>query len=233
MKEMRCSKMEMERINDNTIRVSIGNEDLAERGITFLDLLGNQKQIESFFYSILEEVDVDEQFQETDSVTFQVLPNQDGLELFISKNLPLDDMENIEGMEDNLLGDSFSNFLKEHIASHDKEKEELIDEEIDMVHYGESIQEAVFRLDNFEALIVLAKNIKLQNVLTYLYQFKDEYYLRVSFFSDEKSEGQMKNDYSQIYEYAHRTNVTTDILEEYGEMIMERNALELTRYYFK
>ena len=118
--------MEMERINDNTIRVSIGNEDLAERGITFLDLLGNQKQIESFFYSILEEVDVDEQFQETDSVTFQVLPNQDGLELFISKNLPLDDMENIEGMEDNLLGDSFSNFLKEHIASHDKEKEELI-----------------------------------------------------------------------------------------------------------
>jgi adapter protein MecA 1/2 len=218
MKEMRCSKMEMERINDNTIRVSIGNEDLAERGITFLDLLGNQKQIESFFYSILEEVDVDEQFQETDSVTFQVLPNQDGLELFISKNLPLDDMENIEGMEDNLL---------------DKEKEELIDEEIDMVHYGESIQEAVFRLDNFEALIVLAKNIKLHNVLTYLYQFKDEYYLRVSFFSDEKSEGQMKNDYSQIYEYAHRTNVTTDILEEYGEMIMERNALELTRYYFK
>jgi adapter protein MecA 1/2 len=233
MKEMRCSKMEMERINDNTIRVSIGNEDLAERGITFLDLLGNQKQIESFFYSILEEVDVDEQFQETDSVTFQVLPNQDGLELFISKNLPLDDMENIEGMEDNLLGDSFSNFLKEHIASHDKEKEELIDEEIDMVHYGESIQEAVFRLDNFEALIVLAKNIKLHNVLTYLYQFKDEYYLRVSFFSDEKSEGQMKNDYSQIYGYAHRTNVTTDILEEYGEMIMERNALELTRYYFK
>ncbi|MGF2145017.1 adaptor protein MecA [Vagococcus fluvialis] len=225
--------MEMERINDNTIRVSIGNEDLAERGITFLDLLGNQKQIESFFYSILEEVDVDEQFQETDSVTFQVLPNQDGLELFISKNLPLDDMENIEGMEDNLLGDSFSNFLKEHIASHDKEKEELIDEEIDMVHYGESIQEAVFRLDNFEALIVLAKNIKLHNVLTYLYQFKEEYYLRVSFFSDEKSEGQMKNDYSQIYEYAHRTNVTTDILEEYGEMIMERNALELTRYYFK
>lgn len=232
---MRCSKMEMERINDNTIRVSIGNEDLAERGITFLDLLGNQKQIESFFYSILEEVDVDEQFQETDSVTFQVLPNQDGLELFISKNLPLDDMENIEGMEDNLLGDSFSNFLKEHIASHDKEKEEeeLIDEDIDMLHHGESIQETVFRLDDFEGMIVLAKNIKLHNVLTYLYQFKEEYYLRVSFFSDEKSEGQMKNDYSQIYEYANRTNVTTDILEEYGEVIMERNALELTRYYFK
>ena len=125
--------MDMERINDNTIRVSIGNEDLEERGITFLDLLGNQKQIESFFYSILEEVDVDEQFQETDSVTFQVLPNQDGLELFISKNLPLDDMNNIEHGDDGLLGDSFSNFLKEHIATHDKESDAEVDEEIFML----------------------------------------------------------------------------------------------------
>ena len=225
--------MEMERINENTIRVSIGNEDLAERGITFLDLLGNQKQIESFFYSILEEVDVDEQFQETDSVTFQVLPNQDGLELFISKNLPLDDMENIEAMEDNLLGDSFSNFLKEHIASQDNKKDERIDEEIDMIPNDGNVQEAVFRLDNFEAMIALAKNIKLHNVLTYLYQFKEEYFFRVSFFVEEKGEAQVKNDLSQIYEYANGTGVTTDILEEYGQVIMESNALELTRYYFK
>lgn len=28
--------MEMEHINENTIRVLIGNEDLADRGITFL-----------------------------------------------------------------------------------------------------------------------------------------------------------------------------------------------------
>ena len=45
--------MEMEHINENTIRVIIENEDLAERGITFLDLLGNHREIESFFYSIL------------------------------------------------------------------------------------------------------------------------------------------------------------------------------------
>ena len=225
--------MEMERIIDNTIRVSIGNEDLAERGITFLDLLGNQKQIESFFYSILEEVDVDEQFQETDSVTFQVLPNQDGLELFISKNLPLDDMQNIEAMEDNLLGDSFSNFLKEHIASQEPDKEEELDEEMDMILNTDRTQEVVFRLDDFETLIELAKQVKLQNVLTYVYQFKEDYYLSVTFFTEDSGEAQIKNDLSQLYEYAHRTNVTMDILEEYGELVMERNALELTRYYFK
>ena len=45
--------MEMEHINENTIRVMIGSDDLAERGITFLDLLGNHREIEYFFYSIL------------------------------------------------------------------------------------------------------------------------------------------------------------------------------------
>ena len=209
--------MEMERINENTIRVSIGNDDLAERGVTFLDLLGNQKQIESFFYSILEEVDVDEQFQETDSVTFQVLPNHDGLELFISKNLPMNDDDNLNMMQDNVLGDGFTDFLKEHIAGNGKLKEDVLDEEIDFL--GESLNnvfETIFRLEDFETMITLAKNIQLQNVFSYLYKFKDEYFLRVSFFTEENNEAQVKNDMAQLYEYTSKTNVTTDILDEYG-----------------
>src|SRR5690625_1935692 len=98
---VRCGIMEIEHINEDTIRVTIENADLEERGITFLDLLGNQKQIEKFFYSILEEVDIDEEFKESEAVTFQVMPNNNGLELFISKgtnfqyNLPsLDDFNN-------------------------------------------------------------------------------------------------------------------------------------------
>ncbi|MEG0255395.1 MAG: adaptor protein MecA [Vagococcus sp.] len=227
--------MEMERINENTIRVSIGNDDLEERGITFLDLLGNQKQIESFFYSILEEVDVDEQFQETDSVTFQVLPNHDGLELFISKNLPMDDVNHLDMMPEGALGDGFTDFLKEHMKNQGTSNENNeLDEEIDFIsnESGDTV-DAIFRLDTFESMITLAKSIKLQNVLTYLYKFKEDYYLRVTFFVEDTSENQMKNDMSQIYEYTDRTNITVDILEEYGELVMDLNALELTRYFFK
>ena len=82
--------MEMEHINKNTIRVLINNDDLSARGITILDLLGDHQQIEDFFYSILREVDTDHQFQNNDSVTFQVMPTQNGLELFISKSDPND-----------------------------------------------------------------------------------------------------------------------------------------------
>lgn len=41
--------MEMERINDNTIRVMIENTDLKERGISVMELLGDHDKIESFF----------------------------------------------------------------------------------------------------------------------------------------------------------------------------------------
>ena len=46
--------MEMERINEDTIRVVVTNDDLAERSISVIDLLGNQEEIERFFYNILE-----------------------------------------------------------------------------------------------------------------------------------------------------------------------------------
>ena len=88
--------MEMEHINENTIRVLIGHEDLEERGVSFLDLLGNHKEIENFFYSILEEVDIEEEFRGSEAVTFQVLPKGDGLELFISKNLPDEEISQSE-----------------------------------------------------------------------------------------------------------------------------------------
>ena len=67
--------MEKKRLDENTIQVIIDQDDLDERGITMLDLLGNQRQIEDFFYSILSEVDTEHEFKKNDSVTFQALNN--------------------------------------------------------------------------------------------------------------------------------------------------------------
>ena len=87
--------MEVEHINDDTVRVYIRNEDLAARGFTFIDLLGGHREIESFFYSILEEIDVDDQFKGSEAVTFQVLPRGDGLELYITKDMNFDKMADL------------------------------------------------------------------------------------------------------------------------------------------
>ena len=79
--------MEMEHIDENTIRVTISHDELSERGVTLWDLLSNRKQMEEFFYHILEEVDTEHAFIGNDTVTFQVLPGKDGmLDMIISKN---------------------------------------------------------------------------------------------------------------------------------------------------
>lgn len=91
----RGDTVRVEQINENTIKVMIGKTDLEERGITFFDLLGSQQQVESFFYEILDEVGVREQFEGLDAVTFQVVPKSDGLDLYISKGMN-------EGLKDHL-----------------------------------------------------------------------------------------------------------------------------------
>ncbi|PTM22493.1 adaptor protein MecA [Lactobacillus sp. PFC-70] len=243
--------MEMERINENTIRVVIGNDDLSERGITVLDLLGNHKQIESFFYSILEEVDVDHQFQDNDAVTFQVLPNRNGLELFISKNVdpdaPVDD-EQADASVDADHPDQVSDQIKEHLLGKDGRRKNVFSamaeasrrnaasESNDVADYlnddGQPTVSQVVRLHAFEDMISLARVLHLDSAASNLYQYNGDYYLELIFFTNETSREAIKDDMSVAYEYADRSKVAPDVLAEHGKLVMEHSALELTRFYF-
>ncbi|USS87239.1 adaptor protein MecA [Fructilactobacillus hinvesii] len=78
--------MKFEKTNENTIKVWVTNEDLRERHVNLLELMENQDEVEQFFYQILEEVDVDHEFQNNDLVSFQVLPAHNGFEMIISKD---------------------------------------------------------------------------------------------------------------------------------------------------
>ena len=214
--------MEMEHINENTIRVLIKSEDLAARGITFLDLLGNHNEIENFFYSILEEVDIDEEFKGSEAVTFQVLPKGDGLELFISKNLPPEGMENFDDMSD-VSTEDITDMLKKHVASQLQETESQ----------PELGNRFIFELNSFEAMVQLASEVYLDSVTTNLYQMNDRYYLEVQFMDNDTTDIEVENALAYLMEFANRTQVTSEVLAEYGKIIMEHDALELTRYYFK
>lgn len=226
---MRCRTMEMEHINENTIRVLIENADLEERGVTFLDLLGNHKQIENFFYSILEEVDVEEQFHESDAITFQVLPSGTGLELFISKGGPINDQLEFSSASENLNSDEFSQYIKKQMVQNLNKSEK----ETEIEHLEDETQEVVLRLNEFEDMVELAKMMHLDNALSNLFLYKERYYLNLVFFIDEMTERSADEEIALALEFAEKTPVTQGILEEHGKMIMEKNALELTRHYFK
>lgn len=213
--------MEMEHINENTIRVMIGSDDLAERGITFLDLLGNHREIESFFYSILEEVDIEDEFKSSEAVTFQVLPKNDGLELFISKNLTQDDLNKFSDPGDFETNDLDQLIRQQILASQNATSESA---EIGRLR--------VFKLNDFENMIELASYSFLDEAWSDLYQYDKNYYLQLYFDPETYGESSISDVVAEVLEYAEDTQVTSEFLEEYGTLLMQKDAVEITRSYF-
>lgn len=225
--------MEMERLNDNTIRVLLGNEDLAERGITVLDLLGNHKQIESFFYSILDEVDKDHTFATNDAVTFQVMPSQSGLELLISKNGLDDDADDDEPADDDDDNQDVPDFIKQQLNALDDTTHEAVDEG-GYIDAGDADQESVvLKMASFEDFVDLAQNLRLEGAASDLYKYNDDYYLVLTFYANHVSQEEAKDELAVALEYGDKVDISADVLAEYGQDLMPTSALETARYYFK
>lgn len=225
--------MEIEHINDDTIRVRIENSDLEARGYTFLDLLGNQKQIETFFYSILEEVDIDEEFQESDAVTFQVMPSRNGLELFISKNTDVheDFLTNLdfEGSDDPNANSNkdYSRFENNQDLNRDEEEPaESVQDEADD-------HRIVVEFQYFEQMIQLARIFQTESGFSSLYQFNGRYYLELNFMNDEFSLRTPQEETALVMEFGEKTKISSEVLLEHGKLIIEDVALETVRHYFK
>ncbi|MGP6138915.1 MULTISPECIES: adaptor protein MecA [unclassified Jeotgalibaca] len=218
--------MEMENVNENTIRVVIESSDLEERGITFLDLLGNQKQIESFFYSILEEVDVDNQFLETDAITFQVLPKGSGLELFISKG----DTDEIDTFDEDDFDptEHILDIMNQHTENISEDKTEPLLEENEL-----GILDMMIKFNEFEDFIEASKRFYLESGNSTLYHYQDAYYLAIDFFIEEMTETNLETQIAVILEFGEESSISAEVLGEYGKLIMHKDALESARHYFK
>ena len=113
--------------------------------------------------------------------------------------------------------------LKKHVASQLQETESQ----------PELGTRFIFELNSFEAMVQLASEVYLDSVTTNLYQMNDRYYLEVQFMDNDTTDIEVENALAYLMEFANRTQVTSEVLAEYGKIIMEHDALELTRYYFK
>lgn len=223
----------MERINENTIRVLVSNDDLDARGITILDLLGDHQQIEDFFYSILREVDTEHQFADNDSVTFQVMPTGNGLELFISKNSANEKL-NSENNE------QIAHYIKQNIidarkaASADKQSSERQTEiSNDDAASEDTNSQQVVMFSSFEDLIDYAGLPETDDLVSELYKYNGHYYLTLRYRQPVDSENMVKDNLALAYEYGNPTVISVDFLAEHAKKIMSGSALETVRHYFK
>lgn len=244
--------MEMERINEDTIRVVVTNDDLAERSMTVIDLLGNQEEIENFFYSILEEVDITQDFKNNEAVTFQVLPNKNGLELFISKNA--NDKEMMKGMFESMFGqrdaseinDDVSDALLEQLLEHDEKpapratkvernnNEKEVDELLNDGRGGNlrpTIKQVIMQFIDFEHIILFAKGNPELPAQTMLYQLDGKYYLVFDF--NETVDKTVVQDLTALArEYAEVSPIALEVLMEHGQVVFEQDAVHNVNQFF-
>ena len=224
--------MEMEHINENLIKVLIRQEDLEERGIDFLDLVGDQKTIERFFYSILEEVDVDKHFQESEAVTFQVMPNKEGLELYISRT-NFDEMDEI--WEDELTKHLIERKRKmnENEANQDDDKKEKTI--LDLFENEEKSQETedvklvegeIIKFADLEDFLKLSREVTTDLIHADFYHMNSNYFLVINYVDSSIVEEYAYNKLLTMFEYGEKVKVTEAILQEHGDMLRSKDALK-------
>ena len=228
--------MEMERINDDTFLLRIENQDLIDRGTSIPELLGNPGEIEGFFHSILEEMGVLNQFEDSDGLSFQIMPNPDGLELYVTRIVDMGDESTDERMVRNIV-DTIQHSLTDRIGKKRKEAKEegkispkpVINTE-DKSSTLKPIDVTVV-FEDFEDFVSMAKEASGEFDQSVLYRYSGHYFLHV-FHQVEKPE-EVASKMALIREYAEFSRISWEVLKEYGEVIMPEAALETGKQYSK
>ena len=220
--------MEMERINDDTILVRIENEDLQERGTSVSELLANPTEIEEFFHSILVEMDVIDQFEDSEGMSFQVMPNPEGIELYVTKYVEKKDIEaDSERFVRNIV-DTIQHSLGHRMGKPKKEKK--VEAPVEKEKILEPLDCTVF-FDSFEDFVQLAKMYPYNVQKSSLYRYSNYYFLHV--YQDVIGEEDFTADLALLREFGEFSRVSWEVVQEYGEVMIKEKAIETAKKYFK
>lgn len=242
--------MQVDHINENTIRVRINKNELAHRGLKVLDLLGDKQKIQQFFYSILSEVDTDHTFTQGVPVTFQVMPNNGGLDLMITKIKP-DDADNLRQMIEPMNSetnqtqaepDSRRSFFdldpKDDVNTElDPIKEEKLEssnqENAVNIQYWKFQNHHSYSFDELGNLVELANSLKVSDLASSLYYLRGKYYLKLAFLDENYAELKPADAWAIANEYGIKIDdQEMKTVKETGKCLLTRDALDYIRYYF-
>ncbi|AGQ23199.1 adaptor protein MecA [Lactobacillus helveticus] len=242
--------MQVDHINENTIRVRINKDELVHRGLKVLDLLGDKQKIQQFFYSILSEVDTDHTFTQGVPVTFQVMPNNGGLDLMITKIKP-DDADNLRQMIEPMNSDTnqtqaepdsrrsfFDLDPKDDVNT---ELDPIKEEQLESSNQDNAANTQYWKFQNYHSysfdklgnIVELADSLKVSDLASSLYYLRGKYYLKLAFLDENYAELKPADTWAIANEYGIKIDdEEMKTVKETGKCLLNRDALEYIRYYF-
>ncbi|MBP3041522.1 adaptor protein MecA [Bacillaceae bacterium Marseille-Q3522] len=215
--------MDIERINDHTVKFYISYLDIEERGFDREEIWYNRERSEELFWEMMDEVHQKGDFLFEGPLWIQVQALDKGLEVLVTKAQLAKDGQKFDF---SVQGDKTREY------SVDGQIEDILDQ-----HYGpkesedeEGNLQYIIAFKDFEDLISLSKS-GLDGLETKLYVFEEKYYLFVEFAEDLEEEI-IDNKLSILLEYGQETQLTIHRIEEYGKLIIANEVFAELRKYF-
>lgn len=242
--------MQVEHIDENTIRVRIDKEELAARGLKVLDLLGNKEMIQHFFYSILAEVDTDHTFTRDTPVSFQIMPNSNGLDLLISKVKEGNNGNDLQKMlrANGQNSGQNSNQNQQQRGFFDLNPDD--DQKTDLSPSVAAEQNAFsnqqqqnaywkfqtshnYQFKDLGEVVELADSLHAEDLASSLYFYRGSYFLKLAFLDANYVELAPADAWAIANEYGIKIeDKQMKVVQDEGKCIIERDALGNLRHYF-
>ncbi|MCQ6280962.1 adaptor protein MecA [Bacillus sp. EB600] len=220
--------MDIERINENTVKFYISYVDIEDRGFDREEIWYNRERSEELFWEMMEEVHQEEEFTVEGPLWIQVQALEKGLEILVTKAQISKDGQKFElpipGDKDIPVDERIEDLLDHHLNPRGSHDDELLEEE--------DILEFLLAFQDFEDVIMLSKRSELDDLLTKLFYFEGKYYLYVEFPEDLIDEDEIDDILSVLLEYGYETSLTIHRIQEYGKELISENVFSELRKHF-
>lgn len=196
--------MEMKQISETTLKITISMEDLEDRGMELKDFLIPQEKTEEFFYSVMDELDLPENFKNSGMLSFRVTPKKDRIDVFVtkselSKDLNLEELADLgdiskmspedffKTLEQSMLekGDTDAHAKLAEIENMmDKATQEVVEENVSEEQPEKEVETIgyvhyVFDFDNIEAVVRFSQTIDFPIEASELYKNGKGYHMTI------------------------------------------------------
>ncbi|MCR6111372.1 adaptor protein MecA [Bacillus sp. A301a_S52] len=211
--------MEIERINETTIKFYITYHDIERRGFDKEEIWYNRERGEELFFEMMNEVNDDDSFEMNGPLWVQVHALEKGLEVIITRGQMNDGNVKLEipvgdDKEDNQVDNNIVDMLDQQFV-HNKDQDFVKDHSLSVL----------IGFADFEDLVSLSHSFT-EDVSTSLYHFEGRYYIFVTLdesFTDEEQDNLL----SRMLEYGYESDLTVYRIEEYGKTIIKEDALKV------
>jgi adapter protein mecA len=241
--------MEMKQISDSTIKITIQLEDLEERGMEMADFLVPQEKTEEFFYTILDELEMPDNFLDSGMLSFRVTPKPDKVDVFVTKskldkNLSFEDLADLPDMDElsHMSPDEFLKTLGKSIFEKSKEDIEAVQslETAEAEEGAQFSQEAadeqltenaeryiyyILRFEDIKAAAAFAQTVDYKIDLSELYKYDSAYYLTILVDVEGFPERYPAWLLAKMREFADDSDITRAVLQEHGHLLLVTDAV--------